>query len=238
MTGTTTIVPRSWRMRQWPNDPTVAQLVLLDHAATPTEREIRDAVEHARRHGARAVRTSALFPAAAEVVGAVGFGPVDRLALLSLELDDAPPPPVGPATRPMLLWHHRRAADIDREAFGPTWGNDVAGLRDVCRATPRHRARIVRRDGDLHGFAIAGTAGLQGYLQRLAVIPTHRRQGVARSLVTDAIRWMHTAGARAVLVNTGVDNTAALALYDGFGFRRRDDELTVMELRLANPGGS
>lgn len=225
-------------MRQWPNDPTIAQLVLLDHAATPTEREIHDAVEHAQRHGARAIRTSALFPDAADVLGGVGFESIDRLALLSLHLDDTPPPPTGTPTRPMLLWHHRRVAEIDRESFGPTWGNDVAGLRDVCRATPRYRARIVRSDGDLTGFAVSGTAAAQGYLQRLAVVPSSRRQGIAHSLVTDAVRWMHAAGARAVLVNTGVDNTAALTLYDGFGFRRQHDELTVMELRLPGPGGT
>jgi len=38
-----------------------------------------------------------------------------------------------------------------------------------------------------------------------------------------------------VLVNTGVANTAALALYTGFGFVRLSDELVVAEYRFAGP---
>ena len=37
------------------------------------------------------------------------------------------------------------------------------------------------------GFAITGRAGVTGYLQRLAVDPAHRRRGLARRLVDDAL---------------------------------------------------
>jgi ribosomal-protein-alanine N-acetyltransferase len=219
-------------MRQWPHDPTIAHLVFIDHAHDPTADDVTRAVAHARERGARAIRTSALFPRAAEVVLAQGFEPIDRLALLSRPISERSTPPAGRATRPLLPWHHSAAAEVDRDAFGPLWGNDAASLRDIRRATPRHRARVVRDGRAIVGFAISGAAGDVGYLQRLAVASTHRRAGHAHDLVVDALRWMHDSGLTSVLVNTGVDNTAALALYDGLGFRRLPDELTIAEQRI------
>jgi len=227
---------RSWRMRQWPNDPTIAQLVLIDHSAGPTADELADAVDHARRRGARAIRTSALFPRAADVVLAAGFERIDTLSLLAADLtshrvDVGPRPSTYRTTRvrPWQLWE---AADVDRDAFGPLWGNDARSLRDIHRATPRHRARQIRVEGSMAAFVIAGAAGDQGYLQRLAVRSERRREGHGRSLVTDALDWMRASGLGRALVNTGSANHAALSLYERCGFRRLDDVLTVAELRL------
>jgi ribosomal protein S18 acetylase RimI-like enzyme len=221
-------------MRQWPNDPTIAHLIFTDHAEVPTEDDLAQAVAHARRRGARAIRTSALFPDAAEIVLAQGFTPIDHLALLDRRLDDEVPLPRR-STRPMLAWHHSAAAIVDRDAFGPLWGNDAAGLRDIRRATPRHRARIMRSGRRIVAFAVSGAAGDHGYLQRLAVATAHRRAGYAHDLVADALDWMRRSGLRSVLVNTGIDNHAALQLYERFGFRRLGDELTIGELQLTVP---
>jgi len=223
-------------MRQWPNDPSVALLIFLDHQRVPTADTIAGAVEHACRKGARSIRTSALFPAAAEAVEAAGFRTIDRLALLELELDERAvgefPAPEHPV-RTLQPWMHGRAATVDQDAFGPVWGNDAAGLREVRRATPTHRARMVTVDRRLVGFALSGAAADNGYLQRIAVAPAHRRRGIARDLVVDAARWMQAQGRSRCLVNTGVDNDAALALYQRLGFVRLTEVLTIAERPLS-----
>jgi ribosomal-protein-alanine N-acetyltransferase len=84
----------------------------------------------------------------------------------------------------------------------------------------------------LAGFAISGTASDTGYVQRLAVSPEHRRRGLARVLVDDALAWMSRRGARSALVNTGVTNDAALTLYAATGFVRLGEELTIAERKL------
>ena len=75
-------------MRAWPSDATVAHLIFLDHQHPPTTDQVADAIDHARRKGARAVRTSAMFPDAARIVLGGGFEPIDRLALLHRDLTD------------------------------------------------------------------------------------------------------------------------------------------------------
>jgi ribosomal protein S18 acetylase RimI-like enzyme len=82
------------------------------------------------------------------------------------------------------------------------------------------------------GFALSGAAADSGYLQRLAVAPDRRRAGIARDLAVDALRWMHTQGRTQCLVNTGVDNIAALTLYEHLGFDTLPDLLTIAERPL------
>ena len=222
-------------MRQWPNDATVAHLIFVDHQVVPTTDTIEAAIEHARRRGARSIRTSALFPASAEIMEAAGFRQIDQLALLRLALDHERVAHLGAArhrVRTMHPWMHGRAAAVDQAAFGLMWGNDAAGIRDVRRATPVHHARLIKTGRNLAGFALSGAAADSGYLQRIAVAPDQRRRGIASDLVVDAVRWMYGQGRSRCLVNTGQGNHAALALYERLGFDRMADVLTIAELRL------
>jgi ribosomal protein S18 acetylase RimI-like enzyme len=217
-------------MREWPGDPTVAHLIFLDHQTVPSCEHVDAALDHARRRGARAIRTSALFPDAAAVVLGAGFHEIDRLALLRFDLTDVRErPAVAVPVRPMRPWHLARAAACDRDAFGPLWGNDESSLRDITRATPRHHARIVADRRSVAAFAISGAAGEIGYLQRLAVGHAHRRQGLATDLVVESLRWMHELSLGTCLVNTGVANQPALRLYERIGFQPLADELVIAE---------
>lgn len=222
------------RLEPWPTDPTVGHLVLLEYQSVPTVAEIDEMVERARRQGLVSVRTSALFPSAADVVLDAGFEPLDSLALLRAELLDDDPDRAARegagtgAHRVRRLWatQHARAAAVDQLAFGPTWGYDAGSLAATRRATPAHRARRV---GRIDGYAISGAGGSTGYVQRLAVRPDRQRQGIADALVVDALAWMRSRRIDSVLVNTGVDNVAALRLYERHGFRELPDRLTVAE---------
>ena len=85
---------------------------------------------------------------------------------------------------------------------------------------------------EIVGYAITGRAGPRGYLQRLAVDPLLQRRGIGAALVRDGLRWLRRWGAREVLVNTQVDNRAALALYEALGFRLQADGLAVLRRDL------
>jgi ribosomal protein S18 acetylase RimI-like enzyme len=232
---TTAEHPVRARLGTWPHEPDVAHLVLLDHHMVPTADDVRRWIEMAEDRCARIIRTGALFPASMPAFEAAGFSPIDTLALLERDLHDPVPPAGATGTwrmRRTRTIHLDAAAAVDREAFGPTWSNDVHALADIRRATPRHRCRHVEADGGMVAFALSGRAGSWGYVQRLAVEPAAQRRGLARLLVTDALRWMHRGGARRAMVNTASSNDAALALYRSLGFEVRPEQLTIAELAL------
>jgi ribosomal protein S18 acetylase RimI-like enzyme len=238
--GASRVAP-TWELRPWPNDPTAMLLVFVDHTALPSATDLDAAVARARTAGARTLRTSALFPRAAEIAFAHGFAPIDTLHLLRLRLDGTAcsriaelAASIGHSTRPLRAWHHTRAAEVDQDAFGPTWGNDAASLADIRVATPRHRARMVLAERRVVGFAISGWGGNSGYVQRVAVHREHRRRGVARTLVVDALAWIAGRPVTAAYVNTGLENSAALALYEELGFERLDERLTIAARDIAS----
>jgi len=226
------------RIDAWPYEPDVAHLMLLDHHMVPTRTDVEGWVTEARQapEPNHAIRTGAMFPEAADVFADVGFTTIDTLALLDIRLlmrSDRGRPSrrrnAHTTTRRMRSNDLPAVAELDRTAFGDPWGNDVRSLGDITTATPRHRARIVEGPEGLEAFAISGQSGRYGYLQRLAVHPDARRRGHARCLVGDALHWMERRGASTALVNTGVDNDAALGLYGSLGFTRRAETLQILE---------
>lgn len=237
---------RSLAVRQGTNGSGLVHVHLRDESIVPTVDELRCWLEQiaADQSEATTIRTAALFPRAAERFAAAGFAVADRLVLLRAGLND---PRVRaaidrrrePTTRTMRRYHFGAAASIDRAAFGGGWGHDAAELAQICRATPVHAARYrlasPRRHGlpgraEIVAFAITGASSEHGYLQRLAVDPSVRRRGHGRALTTDALRWLVRRRLPDCLVNTSVDNSSALALYEAVGFTPMDEQLTVLHL--------
>ncbi len=189
--------------------------------------------------GAQVVRTNALFPAAATVFERAGFDTASELVLMRLDLrGPGSDPRRAGATVPARRTRSRRmrgrdlaaASMVDAASFPDSWANDVRSLAEIRTATPHHRSRVIDGPaGTIHAFAISGRAGTTGYVQRLAVRPAARRRGLARVLITDALQWMRRRGCATALVNTALDNRAAIALYHSFGFRALDHRLRIME---------
>lgn len=58
-----------------------------------------------------------------------------------------------------------------------------------------------------------------GAIQNLGVVPECRGQGLGRALLTQSLHGFHAAGCRRVSLEVTTHNTAAVALYQRFGFR-------------------
>ena len=125
---------------------------------------------------------------------------------------------------------------IDAASFPPPWNLTATSFRHACDATREHRVMIARDiENAPLGFAIVGRVGTHAYLQRLAVLPAHRRSGVGRSLVHLCSEWATTRGASTMLVNTEPTNSGALALYAAIGFVVLPDPLFVLERPVRQP---
>ena len=81
----------------------------------------------------------------------------------------------------------------------------------------------------MSAYALSGRDAKQGFLQRLAVDPSHQRAGLGRALVLDSLQWLARWRVQRVLVNTPTDNYPALALYEQLGFHRLGVHLRVYE---------
>jgi putative acetyltransferase len=73
----------------------------------------------------------------------------------------------------------------------------------------------------------AGCGGVQlygteyGELKRMYVRPAFRGLGLAKAMLRHLARYAQERGAALLRLETGIYETPAIALYEGFGFRRR-----------------
>ena len=214
------------RIGRWRSRPDVAHLV-LGTASPPARAVIDRCVGMVQAEGYQAVVTGALSPADSLAFVDAGFTVRERLHLLAHDLEHLPRA-AGP-TRRARRDDHRAVLALDASAFDRDWQLDHDGLADALRATPVTRFRVIRGGtGRVSGYALTGRAGRHGYLQRLAVHPAARRRGLGHMLVADALRWLRRRRAERALVNTQLDNTAALGLYESCGFRRLPVGLCVL----------
>jgi len=179
-----------------------------------------------RRRGYASVVTSALALGDALAFVDAGFTVRERLHLLAHDLDDLPP--VDRSTRRARRSDRSAVLAVDHLAFSPFWRLDETGLTNAIGATPSARFRVAGDDGAVAAYAITGRAGVQGYLQRVAVRPQAQRQGWGRAVVADGLRWLRRHGVGRALVNTQLENDAGLALYRACGFRPLPAGLCVM----------
>ena len=119
------------------------------------------------------------------------------------------------------------AADID--AVLAVW----AEARSAAARTPddpRMVEQLLERDpgallvaesgGHVVGVLIAGWDGWRGNVYRLAVVPSHRRQGIARRLVEAGHDRLRGQGARRVTALVGGEEGAAHGLWRAVGYQR------------------
>jgi ribosomal protein S18 acetylase RimI-like enzyme len=180
-----------------------------------------------RANGYEAVVTNALNAADSLPFVDAGFAVRERLHLLAHDLDDLPTS--TSRTRRARRSDRAEILALDANAFDGFWRLDGDGFTEAVRATPVTRVRVTTgATTAVSGYAVTGRAGPHGYLQRVAVHPEARQLGLGRALVADALGWLRRRASRRALVNTQLDNTAALALYESCGFRRLPVGLCVL----------
>ena len=222
--------PGGWaRLGPWRGEREVAYLAV--GAQRPPSPEVLDrCLRTLRGRGYRRVLTNALAPAEALPFVDAGFSVHERLHLLAHDLVDVPE--ATHDTRRARTEDHPAVLGLDHRAFRPFWRLDRDGLEQALDATPATRFRVVETGTRLCGYAVTGRADRRGYLQRVGVDPSAQGAGVGRALVADALRWLRRHRAHDAVVNTQLDNVAALGLYRSCGFRELPSGLCVMSRAL------
>lgn len=222
--------PERARVGPWRGDHQVAYLSPVADAPLPSAAFVRRCLDHLAARGYRRVVTGALSPAESSGFLAAGFEIREQLHLLAHDLI-ALPDMTGAPLRRAGRRDHAAVLRVDHDAFPAFWRLDESGLVDAIRATPQNRFRVTD-DGSVFGYAITGRAGRKGYVQRLAVAPDRRGEGIGADLVVDGLRWLRRWRVEQAVVNTQLDNGHALALYERLGFRRQAPGLSVLSTGL------
>jgi ribosomal-protein-alanine N-acetyltransferase len=101
---------------------------------------------------------------------------------------------------------------IERGCFGSeAWSEEL-----VTAAIEGERSTVLM-DG-LDAYGAIGVAGDVADLERIAVMPSRRHQGVARRLLDALCAAACAQGAIRMLLEVAADNEAALAFYEAYGF--------------------
>ncbi|MFN8587169.1 MAG: GNAT family N-acetyltransferase [Candidatus Eisenbacteria bacterium] len=145
-----------------------------------------------------------------------------------------------PATAERLAALRRAAYAVEARWLGVT---DFPPARASAESVAREQAItfVAHESGEwLGALALEPWPGGAYLVSSLVVEPAQHRRGVARGLLAHVVAAF---GDRELVVSTGVANTAALALYRGFGFvegTRRivgAEPIEVVQLRRT-PGGT
>lgn len=122
-------------------------------------------------------------------------------------------------------------ADYDR--ILALWARAGLSVRPAGRDAPTAFARQVangqqrviglRAGNELVAVAVLTHDGRKGWINRLAVDPTHRRQGLASRLIAEAERWFtQDVGLEIWAALIEGDNHDSQALFAALGFQRHD----------------
>ncbi len=99
--------------------------------------------------------------------------------------------------------------------------SDVVGCSSECFHRPTamwNRARTMSRDGAI---------------QNLGVHPEFRNLGVGRALLIEALRGFRSVGCMFANLEVTMQNTAAIRLYERFGFVRAETVFKVADVQYA-----
>ena len=109
--------------------------------------------------------------------------------------------------------------------------NDTEEMLEQRAADPRGFVMVAERDDTLVGTVMGHMDRGWGWIQRLAVHPEHRRQGIGRLLTQEAEKRLEALGAYRLVLLTRRDSLAAVGLYQNLGYETWEP-VVVMSRRL------
>lgn len=128
--------------------------------------------------------------------------------------------------------------DLDQKSFSLPWPE--RSFRFEVNDNPASRCWVAELDGNVVGMIVVWLIVDEAHVATIATHPDFRRQGIAKRLLSHALRHMLEEGARSSFLEVRESNLAAQQLYRMFGYeaagrRRRyyrdnDEDAILMNL--------
>lgn len=118
--------------------------------------------------------------------------------------------------RPMTGWDIEEVARLEEVCFSESWSRNLIRLGlDSTLDT----YFVYQYQGWILGYSVIRVLSDEGEIQRIAVYPDWRRQGIARKLMDAMVAFSRSRGVRAVALEVRESNHGARKLYESYGFR-------------------
>ena len=106
-------------------------------------------------------------------------------------------------------------ADLERVSFPIPWKREYF---EVEVGAPWRFNRVALSDGSLAGYVFCAFAGGEVHVNKIAVAPGFRRQGVASALMDDVFAFAARVNAEEIFLEVRFSNQPARAFYAGLLF--------------------
>lgn len=186
---------------------------------------LAEATEWVARAAGGPVLSPALYPSAVRIWERSGYRELLRLNVMEKVVRPTPEDPGWITTTPEPDF--AALEGVDRLAFDRFWHMGAGGLVEAFRATPRSVVVEARQDGNLLGYAMIGSQAGSCFVQRVAVDPSSRGQGLGSAMLKRSEAWARQIGATTMILNVRPDNEQARSLYQRHGF---GDTMTTLHV--------
>ena len=109
--------------------------------------------------------------------------------------------------------------------------NAPARVFDAKLAVRDDMLFVATEANSIVGTAMAGYDGHRGWLYTVAVLPEHRRRGIATALVRHAVGALRAAGCTKVNLQIRATNLAVRGFYESLGFEAEERLSMGMHIR-------
>ena len=118
--------------------------------------------------------------------------------------------------RRMMLEDIPAVVALDRISFALPWPE--RSFRFELTDNPASRCWVYEVDGKIAGMIVAWLLVDEAHVATISTHPDYRRRGIARELLTYALRYMAREGAVTSFLEVRVSNTSAQEMYRSFGY--------------------
>ncbi|MCE2416400.1 ribosomal protein S18-alanine N-acetyltransferase [Candidatus Poribacteria bacterium] len=119
---------------------------------------------------------------------------------------------------PMRLCDLQEIIKIENECFEDPWSETYYAL-SLKRPRSSEHFYAARHENSIVGYIVFSILHEEAHILNLAVPVAYRRQGIAKYLLTSALKMIQAHDGREVFLEVAVSNLPAQYLYRQFGFR-------------------
>lgn len=111
----------------------------------------------------------------------------------------------------------KAVAEIEKACFSKPWSED--GIREEL-TNDSARFFVFKKNGEIAGYMGMHIVLDECYIANVAVLPSHRRQGIGEKLVSNGINVAKNEGCAFITLEVRLSNASAVALYEKSGFEK------------------